>query len=365
MGGAIDSLRPDRVVVISDSTVWSLHSNEMLNALHKYAPITLLMGRGEMAKSFATLERLCERAIDAGVTRRSLIVAFGGGVVGNTAGLMAALLFRGIRLLHVPTTLLAASDSVVSLKSAINSHSTKNAFGAYVAPQAIIVLPHLLRTLPRREVSSGLAELVKASLITGEDRADRLMSNLEAPEPWPCETWRKLVQLGVEAKLRVLSDDPHEGKEALIFEYGHTVGHALELADAHRRNTDGLSHGAAVAVGMHAAALIAEQMGIARPGLRQRHLELLNRAGLPTSVSPGLTCEKILPILLKDNKRGRLQVSPDEVPMILLEAEGRPARHNGQPLLPVPIRLIEHVVSSLLTPGPLSSADDVTRVSVS
>lgn len=350
--------------MVSDSTVWSLHSNEMLSALDKYAPFTLLMGVGEMAKSFVTVERLCEQAIGAGVTRRSLIVAFGGGVVGNTAGLMAALLFRGIRLLHVPTTLLAASDSVVSLKTAVNSRSAKNAFGAYVAPQGIVVLPHLLRTLPRREVLSGLAELIKAALITGEDHASRLMSNLEAPEPWRCETWKALVRLGVEAKLRVLSDDPHEGRKALIFEYGHTVGHALELADAHRRNTNGLSHGAAVAVGMHAAARVAEQMGIARPGLVQRHLELIDRVGLPTRVPPGLACEEILALIVKDNKRGRLQVSPDEVPMVLLDGEGQPARHDGTPLLPVPVRLVEQVVTSLLTPASLSSSDRVAAATV-
>lgn len=350
--------------MVSDSTVWSLHSNEMLSALDKYAPITLLMGVAEMAKSFATLEQLCEQAIGAGVTRRSVIVAFGGGVVGNTAGLMAALLFRGIRLLHVPTTLLAATDSVVSLKTAVNSRCAKNAFGTYVVPQGIVVLPHLLRTLPRREVLSGLGELVKGALITGKDFAGRLISHLEAPEPWSCETWQKLVRLGVGAKLRVLSDDPHEGKEALIFEYGHTVGHALELADAHRRKTNGLSHGAAIAVGMHAAARVAEQMGIARPGLVQRHLELIDRAGLPTRVPPGLTCEEILAPLLKDNKRGRLPVSSGEVPMVLIEGEGQPVRHDGTPLLPVPVRLVEQVVTSLLTPGPLSFSDTDTTTSV-
>lgn len=342
----IDVLSPDRVVVVSDETVWSLHSPEIMDALAPYNPVTLLMGTGEAAKSFSTLEHLCERAIEAGVTRRSLIVAFGGGVVGNTAGLMASLLFRGVRLLHVPSTLLAACDSVISLKSAINSRQSKNAFGTYIAPQAVIVLPHLMCSLAQREVLSGVAELVKAALITGPGATSRLAELLSEPRPWSGLSWRRLIEFGVDTKREVVAEDPNEGHEALIFEYGHTVGHAIELADAHRRGTDGVSHGAAVAIGMHVAARIAEKMGLAAQGLVQRHLEVMEQAGLSVGVPEGLDSETIVSLVLRDNKRGRCRVGPDEVPMILLEQEGRCARHSESLLVPVPVCLLRQEVAA-------------------
>jgi 3-dehydroquinate synthase/2-deoxy-scyllo-inosose synthase len=341
----LDLLSPDRVVIISDETVWSLHSPEIVEALAPYNPVTLLMESGEAAKSFSTLEHLCERAVEAGATRRSVIVAFGGGVVGNTAGLMASLLFRGVRLLHVPSTLLAACDSVVSLKSAINSRRSKNAFGTYIAPQGIIVLPHLMDSLPQREVLSGIAELVKAALITGPCAISRLASLLSEPRPWSGPAWRRLVEFGVNTKRGVVAGDPNEGNEALIFEYGHTVGHAVELADTHRRGPDGLSHGAAVAIGMHVAARIAERMGLAGQGLAQRHRELMEQAGLSVGVPDGLDLETVVSLVLRDNKRGRCCVGPEEVPMILLEQEGRCVRHSDSLLVPVPLFLLRQEVA--------------------
>jgi 3-dehydroquinate synthase/2-deoxy-scyllo-inosose synthase len=343
----------DRFILISDETIFSLHGPRFCGALAKHAPVSkLILAPGEGTKNFKILARLCEDAIASGATRHSVVVALGGGVVGNISGVLATLLFRGVRLIHLPTTLLAASDSVISLKSAINSVRGKNLFGSYIAPWAIIIEPDVFTTLSEVERLSGLAELVKNVLTVAPDQQAEITSLALAPQPWSSGIWLRLIELGAQAKIAIMREDPCEQGPAIMFEYGHTVGHAIELADLERRGSDGLRHGLSVAIGMHIAAVVAEDVGVAVPGMAAAHARLFKQLGLPTRLPAGLSLDRIRALVLQDNKRGRLRTGSDQVPMVLLEREGRVAGNPNLPLLPVPIAAIERALKRLETISP-------------
>lgn len=338
----------DRFLLVSDETVFALHGARISERLAVHGPVSkLIIPPGERMKNFATLGRLCEEAVAAGATRRTVVVALGGGVVGNISGLLATLLFRGVRLVHIPTTLLAAADSVISLKSAINSVRGKNVFGSYIAPTAIVIDTDCFATLPEVERMSGLAELVKNVLTVTPKHRDELKTLSLAPQPWSRENWLCLIKLGMQAKLDVMRDDPHEKGPALVFEYGHTVGHALELADLERRGSNSIRHGLAVAIGLHAAALVAEDMGLAATGLAAAHCDLLTKLSLPTRLPQGLAASRIRELVLLDNKRGRLVTAADKVPMVLLRGDGILAGSPALPLVSVPISVIERALVRL------------------
>lgn len=344
---ALGNYRTDRFLVVTDDTVHGLHGDGLVRGLGRYAPVTVLSApAGEAMKSQSRLCSHLERAIADGASRRSVVVAFGGGVPGNLAGLTAALLFRGIRLVHVPTTTVAAMDSVISLKQAINGSRGKNLIGTYHAPVAVYSDVRFLQTLPDSELRSGLCEATKNCLAVRPSAAHDLRQVLAGGDLASASVLMWLLQESLAAKSAVMIDDPKEQRRGLVLEYGHTVGHAIELCDQRMRGHAGVSHGHAVAIGMAVAARISA--AVSGADLVSLHDELLALLDVPVRIPPGLSASDILDVVRTDNKRGYLNIAPDQAAMVLLRELGRPFGTPDCPLVAVPLDSVHDVVSELI-----------------
>lgn len=282
--------------------------------------------------------------VEAHIDRGIVIVAVGGGVVGNLAGLIAALLFRGIRLVHVPTTLIAAADSVISLKQAVNLSLGKNLLGCFHKPTAVLVDLNFLRTLPASQMRSGMYEIIKNALTVATENIPLLESGLKPDANYSDAELMSFVEAGLLAKQKVMKADKCERKEALVFEYGHTVGHAIELAAEGR-----VPHGEAVGLGMIVAAEVSSRLGRLSDSDRQLHHRLFMRNGLTIRLPAGVTVAAVMALLRMDNKRGYVCARPDQVAMILLDGLGVPAGPVGRPLILVDASLVQSCIEDCLT----------------
>ncbi|MBN2989011.1 3-dehydroquinate synthase family protein [Pseudomonas lactucae] len=266
----------EHIILIADRRVYELWGAPLLDALEHYVPVTcLLVEAEETRKTLDVLQSLLDQAVAGGATRRSVVVAFGGGLTGNLAGLLAGLLYRGIRLVHVPTTLLAMSDSVLSQKQAVNGAQAKNMYGLYHPAALCCVDVQYLHTLAQDAFSAGVVELCKNGLAFDAATVPTLKRLAGNATPG---AWIELVKLGIAAKQRLLLGDPLEHEFGVVLEYGHTVGHALEL------ETGTLTHGHAVGLGMLVAAAIARGRGWLSEQDEHLHAQLLAKSGAPRSL---------------------------------------------------------------------------------
>ncbi|MGH9349179.1 MAG: 2-deoxy-scyllo-inosose synthase [Vicinamibacterales bacterium] len=339
----------DRYFVITHGSLVSLGAGTLARALDRFAPAhVLLHPEGEVGKRLSSVEDLIESAIRHGATRRSCIVAFGGGVTGNVAGMVAALAFRGLPLVHVPTTLLAMLDSVISLKQAVNASFGKNLIGAYYAPAMVLADTAYLRTVSAAHLRWGLAEVVKNALAIAPAQIPRLERILDGP--LDDAALHALVRMGLDAKVSVMHDDAREKRRGLVLEYGHTIGHAIEHA-SHGRT----SHGEAVALGMRAAAEIARSLTHLSDDDAAAHHRLIGRLNIARCLPNRVTEADVLRTITHDNKRGYLPHRPGAAAMVLLESLGRPHATDGLPLTYVPTALIERGVATLRQTAPVEA----------
>lgn len=337
-------LRASSFHVITDSTVSRLHAATVCEHLSTHARVNLLVvDSGESFKSLRTIECIAKNIVQVGVDRASVIVAVGGGVIGNIAGLLAALLFRGLRLVHVPTTLIAAADSVASLKQAVNLSLGKNLLGCFHTPTAVFIDLNFLRTLPAMHIRSGMYEIIKNALTVATENIPLLENGLKRNADYSETELMAVVEAGLLAKQKVMKADKCERKEALVFEYGHTVGHAIELAAQGR-----VPHGEAVGLGMIVAAEVASRLGRLSEAERRLHHRLLNRNGLTVRLPAGVTVAAVMALVSMDNKRGYLCTRPDQVAMILLDGLGVPAGPVDRPLVLVDASLIQSCIEDCL-----------------
>ncbi|NUT77422.1 iron-containing alcohol dehydrogenase [Pseudomonas sp. C1C7] len=331
--------------LITDRTVSQLHAGALCEQLSTQAIASLwVVDNGESFKSLETVEHLAKEMVQAGIDRASVIVAVGGGVIGNLAGLTAALLFRGIRLVHVPTTLIAAADSIASLKQAVNLTVGKNLLGCFHKPTSVLIDLNFLRTLPVTQIRSGMYEIIKNALIVAVENIPLLERGLKPDANYTDSELMAIVEAGLLAKQKVMKADKCERKEAIVFEYGHTVGHAIELAAEGR-----VPHGEAVGLGMIVAAEVASRLGRLSEADRSLHHRLLKRNGLTVQLPPGVTISAVMALLRTDNKRGYVGARPDQVAMILLDGLGVPAGPVVRPLVLVDGSLIQSCIEDCLT----------------
>lgn len=341
----MSKLGADRFVVVTERSVPVELVAEVCAKAATVAPtIRLTFAAGEQAKTIATLDELARSALEAGVTRRSCVVAVGGGLAGNVAGLLGALLFRGIRFIHVPTTLLAMSDSVLSLKQAVNSKVGKNHVGTFHKPQFVWSNVDFLARLPVIERKSAMCEVVKNVLAIRPDHYDEVVELLRPEGNYTLEEYLRIIALTIEQKTSVMAADAFEKGDALVLEYGHTVGHALEVTMA-----GGLPHGLAVGVGMVVAARISELLRIAAPGLEEAHHDLLARLGAPRCVPASADTDELMALVGRDNKRGYLEPRLGTHDMVLLEDLGRPVRAVEKPLTRVPTAVVRTAIEECRT----------------
>ncbi|MCB0616547.1 MAG: iron-containing alcohol dehydrogenase, partial [Phaeodactylibacter sp.] len=334
-------LRPDKVFIVADETVSGIYKEVILGTFQsQFRCAWVSIAPGETEKNITTISSLCSQILASECTRKSIIVPLGGGVIGNIAGLAASLLFRGIRLVHMPTTLLAMHDSVTSCKQAVNHASSKNILGAYYSPEAILADTAFLATLPEKHIRSGKGELVKNALIFGGRQYQEVLMAISGETSE--ENLIRMVELGVEAKSSLLHLDPFEKQQAIIFEYGHTIGHGIELSCKGE-----LSHGESIALGMKYAAVISNAMGLLPNESLDIHQQLIAK------LQPAFPAEKpdraaIMRYVMNDNKRGYIPTAKDEVPMILLRGIGEVAADKEHHYLSkVPVALLNKTLSNL------------------
>lgn len=348
----LGALGADRFFVVTDDHVLALHGERLLSGLGAHAPVEVLsLPPGDGMKVLPNLAAHVEHVIAAGASRRSVVVAFGGGVPGNLAGVVASLLFRGVRLVHVPTTTVAAMDSVISLKQAINSSRGKNHIGTYRAPEAVYLDVRLLATLPDKQLRSGLCEATKNCLAIRPDSIPEMRRRLAAGNLAAPETLVWLLEESLTAKTAVTRRDPYEQGSGLVLEYGHTVGHAVEMCDQRLRGAEGLSHGEAVMLGMLAAARISRTRGGLDDASVTVHEELAQALGAPTRVPERISVEQVMDVVRVDNKRGYLPVSGEEAAMVLLREHGVPYGTADLPLTAVPLEVVKEAVTDLMPGG--------------
>jgi 5-deoxy-5-amino-3-dehydroquinate synthase len=244
---------------------------------------TFVIGGGEETKALATIEQLCRQWSQWGLTRNDVVVAVGGGVVTDTAGFAAAVYHRGVRVVHVATTLLAQVDAAIGGKTGVNLPEGKNLVGAFWQPTAVLCDTEVLSTLPRREYLSGCGEMAKYHFLTGEDLADLPLD--------------ERVARCVTIKAGVVAEDEHESGRRAILNYGHTLAHALENAGRYD-----LRHGEAVGIGLVFAAQLAHRLGRIDAGRLDEHKAVVSGYELRTSLPPGRDPAQLVELMRRDKK---------------------------------------------------------------
>ncbi len=250
--------------------------------------IVIEMGSGEEAKSMATVESLCRRLADWGLTRADTVVAVGGGVVTDTAGFAAAVYHRGVAVVHVPTTLLGQVDAAIGGKTGVNLPEGKNLVGAFWQPAAVLCDTEVLATLPEREARSGLGELAKYHFLGGRPAGAPPLDELPLDER---------VAACVRIKAEVVGDDEREAGRRAILNYGHTLAHALETVGRYD-----LRHGEAVAIGLVFAAELGRRMGRIDDGRVAEHRRVVAAYGLPSTLPPGVDTDELVVVMGRDKK---------------------------------------------------------------
>ncbi len=298
-GALLEGLtRSKRCAVVTNPTVALFHAEMLLAALRAggFEPVCITVPDGEEYKNLDTLSKLYDEFVGARLERESLVVALGGGVVGDMTGLAAATFMRGLPFVQVPTTLLAMVDASVGGKVAVDHPAGKNLIGAFKVPLAVLADPSLLETLPEVEYRSGLAEVIKHGIV-GDPV---LFSALEAG---PLNT--ELLARALRVKIALVEQDPFERNVRAHLNLGHTFGHAIETLTHYQ-----VSHGFAVAMGTACATRLAVRRGYCDAATHDRILALFERWELPTRIPPGVSAQAILDAMWHDKKvsAGRLRL---------------------------------------------------------
>ena len=285
-----------KVFVVTERPVWELHGERISSSL-KQKPEVLFFRGGEERKRLSEVETMAEEMVQRGADRSSIVVAFGGGIVNDLGGFLAAIFMRGVPVIQVPTTLLAQVDAGIGGKTGANLVSGKNLIGSFHQPLAVLIDPALLDTLPPREFRAGLYEILKAGIIRSEPLFDRMHSQaarILATEPALVD---EILSESVRIKAEVVSGDEKEADIRRILNYGHTIGHALESETRYSR----FLHGEAVAFGMRAVTHLARLTNILPGGESTRMLSALDAYGGIPSVE-GIQAESLVARLGADKK---------------------------------------------------------------
>ena len=266
------------VAIVADGYTATRHASAVRRSCAAAGIDTTLIRvpRGERAKTVAALVRLWDALGAAGIGRDGGVIAVGGGTVGDVAGFAAATYLRGVRVAHVPTTLLAMVDSSIGGKTGIDLARGKNLAGAFHQPDAVLADPSVLASLPRRERASGFAEIAKSAFLADRDAVAQVERSAAAVVDGDLGPTLGAIALAVTVKGGIVAADEHETGLRELLNFGHTLGHAYEAASRYR-----VTHGEAVSVGMVFAAALAETLDLAPSSFRERLEALLRGAGLP------------------------------------------------------------------------------------
>ncbi|HEY3785455.1 MAG TPA: 3-dehydroquinate synthase [Steroidobacteraceae bacterium] len=300
------------VLIVSNSTVAPLYLKPIAAALPSHQLVEVILPDGEAHKTLATVTRILDVLVANRFGRDCLVVALGGGVVGDMAGFAAACYQRGVRYLHVPTTLLAQVDSSVGGKTGVNHPGGKNLIGAFHQPSAVLADTSTLATLPARELRAGVAEIIKYGLICDAPFFRWLEAHLDPLLALEDAALANAIRRSCEIKAQIVSADERESGSRALLNLGHTFGHAIEAATQYTQ----WLHGEAVGVGLLMAATMSRECGLIGSQDVERLRRLLERAGLPVSIA-GVQPEAVLGPMHLDKK-----VRDGRIRLVLLKEIG-------------------------------------------
>ncbi len=300
------TVKPDKLFIVTDKNVEQLYGeslNETLDA-EGFLHSGIALNPGEKSKNMRSLEKILSCMTKNGVSRKSAVIAFGGGVIGDIAGFASAVYMRGIPYIGVPTTLLSQIDSSIGGKTAVNLKEGKNLAGSFHQPKAVITDPLLLKTLNDANFKEGMAEMIKYACIADKDMFDSLLKGVK--------DMPLLIENCCAIKKRVVEEDEKEAGIRMILNFGHTLGHAIENIARYR-----FSHGQAVAIGMAHITLKSEETGLTKKGTADSLKEMLAKYGLPHELPESIR-EKLYYVMLRDKKRAGGMIN-----LVLLSEIGR------------------------------------------
>lgn len=287
-----------RLAIITDTGVAPLYLDKVINSARVSKEDVLIFPRGEANKNLTTFAQIMDFLLQRKLDRRSILIALGGGVVGDLVGFAAACYQRGIGFIQVPTTLLAQVDSSVGGKTGINHPLGKNMIGAFHQPICVIIDSTTLVSLDEREISAGLAEVIKYAVIEDPTFFNWLEQNLDGLLQRDPEHLAHAISVSCQCKARIVSKDERETGVRAILNFGHTFGHAFEATLGY----GALLHGEAVGLGMRCASKLSLVLGLISNEEFDRIDELLDRAGLPRKLPRAVPPQKVLDLMKSDKK---------------------------------------------------------------
>ena len=333
--GLLQGLSPDKVIIISDPHVFDLYGTFLIQILSsQFALEVILIPEGEGEKKLSTFESLCKELFERGATKSTVVVNFGGGVVLNIGGMAASMIYRGIRFVHVPTTLMAQSDVIVSNKQSVNFAGGKNRLGLFSLPVAAFADPRFFATEMPRQLRASLVEYCKNAILLGGAHFETARRFFAEGNPLAPGKLRQLLRYSLEQKFEIAKQDPTERGFGLILEYGHTIGHVVEFLSQGR-----VLHGEAVFHGMNVAGRLANKLGILPDAEHNKQMQLLGSIpeipGIPAEISVG----QIMQSVQRDNKKRDKGLA-----FILMQAIGKPHRHGESMLTTVPEEVLHQIL---------------------
>lgn len=300
LGDAVTAAAPaHRYAVITDDQVGPLYGATVVRGLGPAAELFTIPA-GEAHKTRETWAALTDAMLGAGFGRDTTVLALGGGVVGDLAGFVAATYMRGVPFVQVPTSLLAMVDASVGGKVGVDTPAGKNLVGAFLPPAAVVIDPEVLRTLPPEHRRAGMAEVVKHGIVADAcyfEEVAAAMGAAGAADPSDETHLARTIARSVEIKAMIVREDEREGGVRKTLNFGHTIGHALEVVTGFR-----LLHGEAVGIGMVVEAGLGERLGVTEPGTAARIEEVVAATGLPTRLPAGVTAPAVVEATRSDKK---------------------------------------------------------------
>jgi len=290
---ALENLSPNNTFLVTDENVAKHHLESIKQVIGSEVK-SLIIRAGEEHKNLESISRLWQSFLDNGLDRKSTVISFGGGVISDMTGFAASTYMRGIDWVAVPTTLLAMVDASIGGKTGFDLREGKNLIGSFHPPKLVLADPNLLLTLPKRELISGMAEVVKHGVISDPDLFQLCERNMD----WVMDNLEDVVKRAMAVKIRTIESDPYEQGLRASLNYGHTVGHAVELVSRFQ-----LSHGEAISNGMVVEAKYAERIGIASTGLADVIGGTLSSLGLPVEIPKDMPRDEILRVMRVDKKK--------------------------------------------------------------
>lgn len=310
------------VAIVSDDVVGKIYTGGLKDQLSKFAQTHVItFPHGERSKNLRTCDKIASQLSALGMDRKSMILALGGGVVGDVAGFVASIFKRGIEYVQAPTTLLAQVDSSIGGKTGVDTGWGKNQLGTFYQPSAVLIDPAMLKSLPSAQIINGLGEMVKSGIIA--DKA--LFHSLERLDTFDVESLTRLIPRTCKIKARIVGNDELETNLRSVLNYGHTVGHAIEASSKYR-----LNHGKAVILGMVAEGWIAEKLGLFNKHDHEIQRAFLRRIIRSFRIRADIDAQKIIQFAKLDKKSARATIR-----ISLPERIGKMYSRNGEYLVSV------------------------------